>query len=306
MKVSICLITYNHEKYISQALESILMQVVDFDYEIVVGEDCSTDNTREIIKQYQEFHPKKIKLLDRERNLGLKKNYIDILKNCTGQYIAVLSGDDYWIDQFKLQKQAHFLENNPDYVLIGHNAIAVDEINSQLPWLVDTRLTSFDLGTSDLMLINPFVASQVMYRNNLVTEFPDIYFMPSGEDRRIYLLLSQYGKCRFEYDVTGVYRIHCGSITSKTKSTYESMLKNLRERIALAKKWNAYFDHKFDKEEEVAIAGFAKRIVILAFKNLDFHTVNEFFPLVNIEYTDSKKKKILFGFLNFFFHNGFK
>lgn len=302
IKVSICLITYNHEGYISQALESILMQVVDFNYEIIVGDDYSIDNTREIIRQYQHLRPGKIELLERRENLGLKKNYIEILDNCKGQYIAVLSGDDYWIDPFKLQKQVHFLDNNPEYVMVGHNAIVVDEINGGSPSLINTRMRSYDLTTKELMVKNPFAASQVMYRNNLVIEFPEIFFLPSGEDRRIYLLLSQYGKCRFEYDVTGVYRIHDGSITNKCKSTYKIQRDSLKNRIELVKEWNIYFKNQYCEEERNAIAGFAKRIVNLAVKNLDFRTVREYLPLVKIENRDTRKRQVLYKILKLFIH----
>ena len=94
-KVSISVATYNHEKYISRALDSILMQEVNFDYEIVVGEDCSTDNTRRIILDYQEKYPNKFKLLLQESNVGMLENLKQLVLQCNGQYVAKLEGDDY-------------------------------------------------------------------------------------------------------------------------------------------------------------------------------------------------------------------
>jgi len=124
--VSVVIITYNHGEYISQAIEGALMQKTDFDYEILVGEDDSTDQTREICKKYAAQYPKKIRLfLNDRKNViyinGLptgRWNFINLLKNSTGKYIALCEGDDYWIDKYKIQRQYDFLEKNPDYGLV--------------------------------------------------------------------------------------------------------------------------------------------------------------------------------------------
>ena len=110
--VSVCVITYNQEAYIQQCLESILQQETNFEYDVVVGEDCSTDNTASIIKSLSEFG-QNIQLLKNTSNLGVLPNFIRTLKACKGKYIAFCEGDDYWIDEHKLQKQVDFLEQNP-------------------------------------------------------------------------------------------------------------------------------------------------------------------------------------------------
>ena len=121
MKVSVLTITYNHEKYIAQAIESVLIQEVNFDYELVIGEDCSTDKTREIVIDYQRKYPHKIRLLLNEKNLGMHRNFAQTYHACRGQYIAVLEGDDFWTSPHKLQKQVDFLDNNPDFAICFHN-----------------------------------------------------------------------------------------------------------------------------------------------------------------------------------------
>lgn len=121
LTVSVFVITYNHEDYIEKALESILMQETNFDYEIVVGEDCSTDNTRKILLEYKKKHPKKFKLLLHEKNIGAMQNQIKTMDACTGKYIAICEGDDYWVSPHKLQKQVNFLESNPSYNICGHS-----------------------------------------------------------------------------------------------------------------------------------------------------------------------------------------
>lgn len=120
--VSVAMPVYNHGAHIAKALDSILMQKADFDIEIVISDDYSTDNTREILKTYYEKHPDKIKLLLTENNRGVNQCSLDIFQNCNGKYLAFLEGDDYWINENKLQKQIDFLEQNPEYIGCFHDA----------------------------------------------------------------------------------------------------------------------------------------------------------------------------------------
>src|SRR6266478_2690508 len=123
MKVSVLMTTYNQEAFIAQAIDSILMQEVGFDYEIIVGEDASSDRTREIVLEFQKRHPNQIRVLlrdpidaerDRAAGVGGKRGFVNGLQACQGKYIALLDGDDYWTDIHKLQKQVDFLESHPD------------------------------------------------------------------------------------------------------------------------------------------------------------------------------------------------
>ena len=113
--VSVVMPTYNHEKYIARAIESILSQKTDFEYELVIGDDASSDRTQEIIWHYASQYPDKIKVICRKKNLGALKNSIGIIRKCQGKYLATCEGDDYWIDNEKLQKQVDFMEANPEY-----------------------------------------------------------------------------------------------------------------------------------------------------------------------------------------------
>ncbi len=125
--VSVALVTYKHEAYIREALDSILMQRVNFSYEIVVGDDCSPDGTQDILREYADRHPGRFVLLLREKNLGATANSYDIKCHCTGRYIAQLEGDDFWTDPDKLQKQVDFLEAHPEYIGTVHMQNVVDE-----------------------------------------------------------------------------------------------------------------------------------------------------------------------------------
>jgi glycosyltransferase involved in cell wall biosynthesis len=127
--VSVVVITYNHEKYIRQCLDSILMQSVDFYFEIVISDDCSTDQTVEIIKEYQKKYPNIIKPILRSLNVGATKNQYDCFLRCTGNYVAILDGDDFWTDKEKLKTQINFLENNKTYIACTQRYSVVDENN---------------------------------------------------------------------------------------------------------------------------------------------------------------------------------
>ncbi|SDB46545.1 Glycosyl transferase family 2 [Pseudobutyrivibrio sp. YE44] len=115
-KVSVVVATYNQEKYIGHTLESIVSQKVNFEYEVIVGDDCSTDGNAAVIKEYAEKYPDIIVPILREKNLGMGGNVADLTMRTTGEYVAFIEGDDFWIDENKLQKQVDFLDSHPDYV----------------------------------------------------------------------------------------------------------------------------------------------------------------------------------------------
>jgi glycosyltransferase involved in cell wall biosynthesis len=126
-KVSVIVATYNQEKYIRHTLESIVTQKTDFDFEALVGDDCSTDGTAEIIREFATKYPNIIVPYIREKNLGMYGNIPELMTHAKGEYISIIEGDDYWIDENKLQKQVDFLDNNPDYIACYGRCIIVDE-----------------------------------------------------------------------------------------------------------------------------------------------------------------------------------
>ena len=131
--VSVAVVTYKHEAYIREALDSILMQQVNFLYEIVVGDDCSPDRTPEILREYAQRYPDRFVLLLREKNMGASANSYYIKCHCRGRYIAQLEGDDFWTDPHKLQKQVDFLEAHPEYIGTAHMHNVVDENSRPVP-----------------------------------------------------------------------------------------------------------------------------------------------------------------------------
>lgn len=282
--ISICLITYNHEKYISQCIEGILSQKIDMPLEIVIGDDNSIDKNRMIITKFRQRYPNIIKPIFREKNIGVVHNFIDTLNNCKGKYIAMISGDDYWTDHYKLQKQVNFLKKHPDYVLVCHNANLLHETNVGFVELgpVNQIKQSFDFSLKDLIVTNPCIASQVMFKNNLITEFPEIYYKSTGEDRQLYMLLSQYGKCRFDSEVTGIYRVHSLSIT-QSRNTYQKSVAAIYERISNAEMWNEYFGNSFNIEVEMIRKKSYKQLLRLSLKAFNVKTMLKVSRLVSTQ-----------------------
>ena len=118
MKISVGVITYNQQDTIRQTLDSILMQKGDFDLELVIGEDCSTDSTRAICEEYEKAYPG-VRLLPSQKNLGIMANFARVVQACTGDYVGICAGDDYWCDEYKLQKQLGYFNAHPEVGVVS-------------------------------------------------------------------------------------------------------------------------------------------------------------------------------------------
>lgn len=214
MKVSVLIITYNHEKFIAPAIDSVLMQQVNFDYEIVIGEDCSTDNTRDIVIDYQKRNPEKIRLILPERNLGMMQNYLQTLEACRGEYIASLEGDDYWTSPFKLQKQVEFLDNNLDYALCFHPVEIISEDNLPIPgriWGAPVKRDTFSL--EDLFIYDNFIPTcSVVLRREVFSSVPGWFKIVPHGDWVSHIFTARCGKIRCIDELMGVYRVHSGGV----------------------------------------------------------------------------------------------
>lgn len=124
---SVVMITYNHREYISQAIECVLRQETDFPFELVIGEDCSTDGTRDIVFDYHRRYPDIVRVVTSERNAGMNANVLRTERACRGKYIAYCEGDDYWHNPHKLRMQVHYLEHNPHYGMV-HSDVDVEYV----------------------------------------------------------------------------------------------------------------------------------------------------------------------------------
>lgn len=213
--VSVLMITYNHEKYIAQAVESVLEQKVTFPIELVIGEDCSTDRTRGILLGYHQSYPEKVRLLLPERNLGMHRNFIATLAACRGKYVALLEGDDFWTCPMKLQRQVEFLERHPECSTSFHK---VREIHDNDPiyvheWPDPARVRSFS-RVEDLFYGCYVPTCSAVFRRNRDFRFPEWVHDLVGMDWVLHILNAQKGSLAFINETWAVYRVHAGGIWS--------------------------------------------------------------------------------------------
>ncbi len=241
MEVSVWMSAYNHDKYIAQCLESIFMQKTNFDFEVIIGDDCSSDKTREILNGYKNKYPGKIKLFLPERNIGMMQMDIATWKMCTGNYLALLNGDDYWTDENKLQIQFDFLEENPDTVMCFHQVLVENETDGSSFKTVYLEKDNILPVESLLYGYNPVMTPSVMIKN--VFPIPDWFSdLPYG-DMPLYLMLAQLGKIRYIDKLMCVYRIH-----SKGHWQGDSVYNNLLKDLKFYRVMNEKLDHKYDAE----------------------------------------------------------
>ena len=205
MKVTVLLTTYNHEKYIGQALDTVLMQETDFDYEVVVLEDCSTDRTRGILLGYQKQYPGKIRLRLAERNESTSSRpFAEEFHASSSPYIAMLDGDDYWTSSKKLQKQVEFLEAHPDCVLCFHNAMRIYEDGNRASLLYNPADQKRISVLEDILQSNFIAGCTPMVRKSMLGRLPDWYHTPPFGDWPLYVLCAQHGKIGYIDEILSI------------------------------------------------------------------------------------------------------
>jgi glycosyltransferase involved in cell wall biosynthesis len=214
--VSVCVVTYQHVNYIRQCLDGILNQRVNFDFELLIGEDDSTDGTREICLEYAERYPSRVRLFLRSRkdviylnNLPTGRfNFTQTYLATRGKYVALCEGDDYWTDPDKLQMQVNFLEQNPEFSLTHTN---VNHVNKNGSVLVEAPLQYKDVMTHGEVVGKITVQTLTMvFRKESLLVFPAEYYKIFNADVFLTALLSEKGKVKFFSQVTGCYRKHEG------------------------------------------------------------------------------------------------
>ena len=215
-KVSVLMLAYNHERYIRQAIESALAQRTSFPFEIVIGEDCSTDGTRAIVAEYGRRHPDRIRLLLRPHNFGMQRNSWETYSACRGQYYAPLEGDDYWTDPDKLQFQVDFLDAHPECVACFHDMTTVDSEGRPLGEKFPNPPPAKDrLDFHDLLAVNSPPTLTVMARRLTFSERPRFMDdLPMG-DWPFNLLLARHGTFAYLPRKVAEYRVHHGGAWSR-------------------------------------------------------------------------------------------
>ncbi|MAD96964.1 MAG: hypothetical protein CMB99_06515 [Flavobacteriaceae bacterium] len=257
-KVTVCVITYNHEEFIADCLEGIVRQKTDFDFNIIIGEDHSKDQTLLICKGYEEKYPN-IQIIQRQENVGMLANWFDTIRQADSKYIALCEGDDYWIDERKLQKEFQILENNNKYSMVASNVgeLRDNKVVEKVDWRWDKKRNSFKF--QDYLYQLFFHTSTVMFRN---IDIPDFVYDKQliQADIPLFLFLLDKGDLYYLNDYTSVYRKHDGGITNsirnkRASNRYYSMkfvIKNIRNHtnkkysnLLNLKLWMEYYIYQY-------------------------------------------------------------
>ena len=249
--LSVCMISFNHEQFIAQAIESILMQKTNFDFELVIGEDYSTDDTRKICEGYAKRNPKIIQLLSSQKNLGIINNFIRTIQNCDGKYVAICEGDDYWTDPYKLQKQVDFLEAHPEYAGCFHYTQQVftnhpdkqgrifGKHGNQLHFTVEDTIAR----------LSPWHTSSFIFRSKAFDK-PDWLYSVVSSDMALFSIVAKSGNIKCIPEIMSVYQKHDGGITTTKAHNQEKYHEN---RIALIQYLDAYHEFKYHKKAQEVI-----------------------------------------------------
>lgn len=225
--VSIRTATYNHEKYIAQCLEGILMQKTTFPFEIVIGDDCSTDKTLEIVRSYERRYPHIIRVLTSETNCGAAHNSLKIHRACRGKYMAFCEGDDYWIDPLKLQKQVDLMEAHPECSLCFHDTIILWEDKAQAPRYRFPKNQKNKLTIHDIIHYNAALpTNSVLVRSQALETLPEWRVNVFAGDFLVQLWSAHQGELWYIDEPMSVYRKHRGGMTMTIGRDYDYRIQN--------------------------------------------------------------------------------
>lgn len=300
--VSICITTYNVEKYIEKTIESVISQKTDFTYEILIGDDFSTDNTRNILLKYKEIYPNIIRLIFHDKNIGVLKNDLSLVQAARGFYIAWCDGDDWWIDNHKISKQVNILSNN-NIALVHtnwdnyHESIdKFERISIQQSALEESK---DGVDIIELLMLNNYSGirfSSCMFRRYQILEsfhqHPRMYEEHLSNDLAIFIGLCQYGKFFHLKDTTTAYRIRPESL---------SITSNHEKRVAYL---YGLFNLLLSASQEYGVSAFVKyrslktvldNILYIKFKHQIFFDIDKVLSsFTNLGYKLTLGQKFLY------------
>jgi glycosyltransferase involved in cell wall biosynthesis len=286
MMVSVNIPAYNHEKYIVLAVNSALMQKTNFDYEVLIGEDDSTDNTKQLVIDLAKKHPDKIKLFFNDgkpkavingRKLGMF-NFIKLLKNAKGKYIAILDGDDYWTDSNKLQKQVDFMEAHPECSMTFHDSFILDEkTNTTTEYKFDNHVLDFDYVAE---CGNVCVTCSIVMRNYFKNLEPGWDSKYKIDHDTLHFLSLMNGTLNHIDGIMGVYRISGAGIWTSV-STQKQILWVISDLKIYLKQFDKRFHFGLRKqlsrrEYYLSLLYLNERNLILFLKFQSYAMINSF------------------------------
>lgn len=252
--VSVSCLAYNHEKFIEKAIESFLMQKVNFKYEIIIHDDASTDRTTEIIKKYEEKYPEIIKPIYQKENQYSKKDVSItkdfILPKTQGKYIAFCEGDDFWTDENKLQKQVEYMERNPECGLCFHTVDIYDDKKKEIIGKIKTYEKSQISTTDDIILGDgDFMGTNSIFcRRVHAVELPKFYRDAPVGDYPMQIFFSMNNYAYFMEETMSAYRVNTGtSWTSRIEKNYSKKMQMIQRIINMLEEVDSYSKGKYHK-----------------------------------------------------------
>ena len=230
MRVSVCLLTYNHERYVAQAIDSVLAQE-GVDFELVISEDHSTDGTRAIVDDYAARHRDRIRALPSPRNVGMTRAFARGIEAARGTYVALLDGDDYWTSPHKLRIQADFLDAHPGCAICFHNVEVRYEDGADAPHPFHTAEASHYFSRpvpkkvstlADVAPGNFMQTCSVMFRRGLFGDFPEWYSDLAVADWPLHVLNAEHGDIGYIDETMAAYRVHAGGVWTGSLARYRA------------------------------------------------------------------------------------
>ena len=247
-KISVCLVTYNQEMWVSQAIESVLTQRTSFDIELVIGEDHSTDRTRDTVSAFARQHPGRIRVLLQDANRGLLANFSDTFAACRGEYVALIDGDDYWTSPDKLEQQARFLDAHPECTICFHDTAVLLPDGNFCPDNYTSPSQKRISTLTDLFETNFIATCSAMVRRSAVPTLPSWYKDCCWEDWPLYILLAERGSIGYLPEVMAVYRSHGQGLWSGL-----GVSEQLEHTIDFLTRLDAHLDHRHSQAINASI-----------------------------------------------------
>ena len=307
--VSVVMITYNHEKFIKEAIHGVLIQYCDFDIEFIIANDKSTDSTDEVITKYlnQLNIPDYINIeyIKNKENKGMIPNFVWGLQHASGKYIALCEGDDYWTDQLKLQKQVDFLEKNPNLIACHHWQKIARQVDGEFVE-VDAPRKGHGYYSKPIASVQEIFSNKVriktrtnMFRNNIdLSLFTKYFDGVAFGDVPLSFILGKYGDFGFIDEEMAVYRLTGKGVSTsglKTLGTKKFKIQHFKNWIDIWDKADYFYNYQYHKEAKQTISFFYDKII----SNIDF-SFKSYFSLIYYN-TFSRKSSIVKSFFHFIY-----
>ena len=253
--LSVCVRTHNQERFIREALDSVLRQKTNFPYEIIISDDASTDGTVAILKDYKTQHLDKIRLLLCDTNIGGPENLKRVIEASYAKYITCLDGDDFYTDEYKLQKQVDFLESHPEYAACFHNTWYSDE-NSHLTGLFNRPDFHAVHDAREFLRELWFVPIHSAVLRREYIEFPDWYNTVMNDDYVVHLSVAKHGPYYFMPDVMVAYRRH----SQNTSIAYRDLILTDTQLCTILEKMRPLYPAEYAADFDARIAEYRAEI----------------------------------------------